>query len=248
MCTAQNIGPVNICTFLGAISMNLELRAGIIKEILADKGKVIVSLEQDDDSDSYELSVLQRNTLKNRHYHLPDVGEQVYVLMDEQATEGMVLGSIYSEADPPPIDNANKYYLEFEDGTSVEYDRKEHSLKLKVSSKGTIEIECEGNVSIQTDRNLSLNARQKIALTAPEIALNTAALTCSDPDAPTGIGRAVLKSNLDIQGHSFNLSSLNASVTALQASLNGPLSVTGNISATGTILDTGGNSNHHVHP
>lgn len=227
--------------------MNVELRAGIIKEVLADKGKAIVSFEQDDESESFELSVLQRNTIKNKHYHLPDAGEQVYVLMDEEATEGMILGSIYSEADPPPLNDADKYYMEFEDGTSVEYDRKEHSLKLKVSSKGTIEIECEGNISLKTDKALSLSALQKIALTAPEIALNTAALTCSDPDSPSGIGSAVLRSNLDIQGQSFKLNSAAASVTAVQSTLNGPLSVKGNITATGSIMDTGGNSNHHVH-
>ena len=227
--------------------MDLELRAGIIKEILPDKCRAIVHLEQDDDSDTYELSILQRNCLKNRHYHLPDVGEQVYVLLDSEATEGMVLGAIYSDADPPPISDPDVCHFDFEDGTVVEYDRKQHSLRLKVSSKGTLEIECEGDVSIKTDKSMNLKATQKIALTAPEIALNTGALTCSDPDVPSGIGRATLKANLDVQGQFFNVSTRNASLTAIKTQLNGDLAVSGDISATGSIMDAGGNSNHHVH-
>ncbi|MBQ4419758.1 MAG: phage baseplate assembly protein V [Synergistaceae bacterium] len=233
--------------------MSAQLRIGVIKEVLADKDRCIVHFSEDDDLDSCELCVLHCNSLKNRHYHLPDANEQVYVLTDENGEEGVILGAIYSEADPPPLSDTDKYYMDFEDGTALEYDRKEHKLKLKVSSSGTIEIECEGNVSVRSDRALSLTAAQKIALTAPEIALNTAALTCSDPDAPSGIGSAVLKSNLDIKGQTFKLNSSSASLTAVQAALNGPLSVTGavnvigNISATGSIMDAGGNSNHHAH-
>lgn len=232
--------------------MLVELKPGIVKEVFADKGKAIVTFEQDE-SESHELSVLQLNTLKNRHYHMPDVGEQVYTLMDEHAEEGMILGSIYSEVDKPPLSDINKYHLSFEDGTSVEYDRQAHKLKLKVSSSGTIEIECEGPVSVQTDKNLNLRAVQKIALTAPEIALNTAALTCTDPESELGTCNALFRGNMDIRGQSFQLNTSNINSTAMQASFNGPLSVSGavsvqgNISATGTILDTGGNSNHHVH-
>lgn len=228
--------------------MNLELRAGIIKEVLADKCKAIVHLQQDDDSDTYELSVLQRNSLKNRGYGLPDVGEQVYVLLDSEATEGMVLGAIYSDADPPPISDPNVYHFDFEDGTTLEYDRKKHDLKVRVSSEGTLEIECEGDVLIKTDKSMSLKATQKIALTAPEIALNTGALTCSDPDIPSGIGRATLKASVDIQGQTFDLSTRNASLTAIKTQFNGDLAVSGDITATGSIMDAGGNSNHHVHP
>lgn len=233
--------------------MAAELRIGVIKKVLADKDRCIVHFAEDDDLDSCELCVLHCSSLKNRHYHLPDENEQVYVLTDENGEEGVILGSIYSEADPPPLSNADKYFIEFEDGTSVEYDRKEHKLKLKVSSSGTIDIECEGNISVRSDRALSLNAVQKIALTAPEIALNTAALTCADPATPGGIGSAVLRSNLDIKGQTFKLNSSSASLTAVQAALNGPLSVTGavnvigNISATGSVMDAGGNSNHHAH-
>lgn len=227
--------------------MPAELLIGTIKEVLADKGKAIVHFEQEDEQNSYELNVLQRNTLKNKHYHLPDIDEQVCVLTDENLEEGIILGAIYSDVDEPPLNDTDKYYLEFEDGTSIGYDRKAHKLHLKVSSKGTIDIECEGNISIQTNKDLNLNATQKITLTAPEIALNTAALTCSDPDAPTGIGSAVLRSNLDIQGQNFKLNGLNASITTLQTSLNGSLNVAGNVSATGSIMDAGGNSNHHVH-
>ena len=100
---------------------------------------------------------------------------------------------------------------------------------------------------------MELNAKQRISLTAPEIALNTAALTCSAPESSIGICNATIKGNVDIQGQTMKLNSSSASLTAVQATLNGPLSanghvsVSGNIFATGSILDMGGNSNHHAH-
>jgi phage baseplate assembly protein V len=227
--------------------MATELEVGTVKEVLADKGKVIVHFAQHDEQDSYELSVLYANTLNNKHYRLPDVDEQVVVLTDENMEEGVILGSIYSDVDQPPLNDPNKYHFCWDDGTTVEYDRKAHKLKLKVSSSGTIEIECEGNVSVQTDKSLKLEAEQKIALTAPEIVLNTASLTCTDPESELGTCNATIRGNVDIRGNSFQLNTGNFSSTAIQTRFNGPLSVQGDITATGAILDAGGNSNHHVH-
>lgn len=223
-----------------------DLRAGIIKEVIADKAKAVVSFAQDDGSESHELLLLNLYSFKNRHYHLPDKGEQVYVLMDDGAEEGVILGAVYSEADPPPVCSSDKCYIDFSDGTCVEYDRSSHKLKLKISSGGSLEIECEGNVSVSAGKSIDFKASEKVVLTAPEIALNTASLSCSDPNSDSGICSASFKGNIEIKGQSFKAESIQNMFTG-PLSISGPLNVTGSISASGTIMDAGGNSNHHEH-
>lgn len=270
--------------------MGLELRAGTIKEVLPQKAMCIVFLEQDDEQETMELPLLQRATYRNRHYQLPDVGEQVYLLLDENAEEGVILGSIYSQADPPPLEEADKYLLEWSDGTAWQYDRKSHVLELKfpddtqlsydahkhkllvqVAEKGDLQVEVQGNATIDCQRTafvkaqhsvqvraqevvmveslggITLDSANGIALTAPQIALNTASLTCSDPHSELGLCQAVLHTNLEVQGETFSVQSGTLALAGA-ASLEGDLQVAGSIQATGTIMDLGGNSNHHEHP
>ena len=51
------------------------------------------------------LNVLQRNTQNNKDYSLPDVGEQIEVLLDENGEDGVILGVVYSRGDKPPFSN-----------------------------------------------------------------------------------------------------------------------------------------------
>lgn len=241
------------------------LTAGIISEVLADRGKVRVALPDQDGTDTYDLPVLQRNTRGNRHYHLPDVGEQVYVALDDNGEDGCVLGSIYSEADPAPLaDNAQtamifedsttvKYdrnahlmTVEFGDGTSIQYDAQAHDLRLTVSSNGTINVTCAGRTKV-TSKAIELSAVESIALNAPAIALNTAALTCTDPTAEHGYCNAAFKGNVTVESQSFNVASAAMTLKAPVA-VQGSLTATGSITAAGSILDGGSNTNHHTHP
>ena len=250
--------------------MTSELRVGIVKEVLPDKGKAIVTFPQYDDQDSYELSVLQANTLKNKHFHMPEVDEQVYVLMDEDAEDGCILGAIYSEADPPSQTEANVYAMEFEDKTAIKYDRKahlmtvkmadetelsydgeNHALKIKVTSGGSVEIEAEGPVSVSSAEAMTLKAAQSIALESPQIALNTAALSCAAPPSEDGSEQklsAVFQADVKIYGDDFILQAENAEIMSPLIVNSSGIYTSGSIYADGSIMDEGGNSNHHVHP
>lgn len=250
--------------------MTSELRVGIVKEVLPDKGKAIVTFPQYDDQDSYELSVLQANTLKNKHFHMPEVDEQVYVLMDEDAEDGCILGAIYSEADPPSQTEADVYAMEFEDKTAIKYDRKahlmtvkmadetelsydgeNHALKIKVTSGGSVEIEAEGPVSVSSAEAMTLKAAQSIALESPQIALNTAALSCAAPPSEDGSEQklsAVFQADVKIYGDDFILQAENAEIMSPLIVNSSGIYTSGSIYADGSIMDEGGNSNHHVHP
>ena len=250
--------------------MELELRVGVIKEVLPEEGRAIVNFPQYDEQESMELPVLQLNTLKNKHFHLPDVDEQVYVLMDENAEDGCILGAIYSEADPPSQTEADVYAIEFEDKTAVKYDRKvhlmtvkmadetelsydgeNHALKIKVTSGGSVEIEAEGPVSVSSDKAMIFKAAQSIALESPQIALNTAALSCAAPPSEDGSEQklsAVFQGDFKIYGDDFILQAENAEIMSPLVVNSSGIYTSGSIYADGTITDEGGNSNHHEHP
>ncbi len=55
---------------------------------------------------------------------LPDIGEQVVCLMDQNIEEGVILGAIYSGLDEVPVISKDKIKIKLEDGSDFEYDKK----------------------------------------------------------------------------------------------------------------------------
>lgn len=99
---------------------------------------------------SYDLPVLQRQTLKNKDYCLPDVGEHVVcIFLPTGNAEGFILGAIYSDEDLPSASSADKRVVEFSDGTTVEYDRATHTLT--INAVGPVNIVAAGNVNVTGD-------------------------------------------------------------------------------------------------
>ena len=114
---------------------------------------------------------------------MPDVGEHVGCLMDANFEDGVIVCSIYSDADQPPTDDPNVRMVRFRDGAEFAYDRESHTLTVR------------GGV-------------QRIVIeAADEIVLRSAKLVI---DAPKAV-------------------------------------FTGDVEAAGTVMDAGGNSNHHIH-
>ncbi len=91
------------------------------------------------------LPVMQDFCVGNQEYKIPDEGNQVVCLMDEHCEDGVVLGAIYSNADPPPVTSRDLYYRRFKDGTSLQYDRDAH--KLSADVQGDIDIAATGNIT-----------------------------------------------------------------------------------------------------
>ncbi|CCJ32896.1 MULTISPECIES: phage baseplate assembly protein V [Caloramator] len=122
------------------------IRVGIVSSINEKDATARVIFEEN--SISYDLPMLQHNTLKNKDYILPDVGEQVVcIFLPNSLHHGFILGSIYSSKDKPAIKNKNKRNIKFSDGTEVEYDRENHILK----------IDCKGKVIIQSATEVTIN-------------------------------------------------------------------------------------------
>ena len=133
------------------------IRVGVVTSTEPSAGTVRVQFQDADGMISYPLPVLQRKTLKDKDYHMPDVGEHVTcVCLGNGLEQGVCLGAIYSKADVPPVADQDKRHMEFEDGSWLQYDRKLHRLSGEIVSgevvlkvgKG-VQLILEGGASVR---------------------------------------------------------------------------------------------------
>jgi len=126
------------------------LKFGVVTATDPATCRVRVQYKDNESIESWWLAVAQRKTLGDRDYHMPDVGEHVACLIDAHNEEGVVLGAIYSAADPAPVDDQDKRHLAFKDGATFEYDRNKHRLTVTMpDGQARITIGQEGYVDIQ---------------------------------------------------------------------------------------------------
>jgi phage baseplate assembly protein gpV len=111
-------------------SLNPTFRVGIVQAQDPAHAKVRVVFPDYDEMISWWLPVVFAKTQNDKAYWIPDIGEQVVCLMDLRDEAGAVLGAIYSSADTPPVNSADKFYLAFKDGAHFDYDRVAHLLDL----------------------------------------------------------------------------------------------------------------------
>lgn len=143
--------------------MAVELEYGEVSAQDFKTCRIRVRLDERDGMQSYWLHVPQRHTqgTKSRPL-LPELGEQVAVLLDADGIGGVYLGGIYSTAEPPPITDENTDFVRFRDGTTATYD----------AAAGALEVVCVGSISLQAAKTIQLQAGESIALVAPRIDLN----------------------------------------------------------------------------
>lgn len=119
-------------------------RVGLVKQRDPQSARVRVTFPDHDQLLSYWLPIVVSKTQDDKGYWMPDVGEQVVCVMDEHDEAGAVLGAIYSVADTPPVQSADKYHMSFKDGASFEYDRSGHTLAVNLPSGSTMNISLNG--------------------------------------------------------------------------------------------------------
>jgi phage baseplate assembly protein V len=122
------------------------IKCGTVVAIDPEGVRVRVSMPDMGGALSPWLPVPQKGTTSARHYALPDLGEQLSFLLDANGDQGVVLGAMYSETDPPPSKDGKVQMVEFEDGLSVAYDR--GSKKLSLEGVGNIGIAIKGALKI----------------------------------------------------------------------------------------------------
>ncbi|MBH8611961.1 phage baseplate assembly protein V [Pseudomonas mohnii] len=177
--------------------MGVELEYGEVSAVDYQGCRIRVRLDDRDGLQSYWLNVPQRNTQgTQRRPIMPELNEQVAVLLDADGVGGVYLGGIYSSAEPPPVTDEDTDFVRFSDGTVSTYDR----------VAGVMTLDCVGALRVKCGRNITVESGEPVVVKAPSATL----------DIP-------------------------------QVTLNGDLQVNGNITATGSVMDASGNSNHHIH-
>ncbi len=120
------------------------LRFGIVSQIDPIKVQARVSFE-DDESTSFWLPIIQTKTLKDKFYAMPDIGEQVACLMDENSEDGVILGAIYSTEDVSTTQSEKQLSINLEDGSYINADKENQTLTVAFSKMKLIgNIEHEG--------------------------------------------------------------------------------------------------------
>lgn len=108
------------------------LKFGVVTRVDAANCRARVRYQDNEGIESWWLAVIQRKTTGDRDYHMPQPGEHVACLVDAHNEEGVILGAIYSAADPAPVSSQDKRHTQFEDKTEVEYDREAHELRASI--------------------------------------------------------------------------------------------------------------------
>lgn len=190
------------------------IRVGEVTSVNPADMTARVTFDDDDGVTSFDLPILQRNTLKNRDHCCVDVGEDVLcVFLPTGIEEGFILGSFYAEEVMPPSDSRDVRMVEFSDGTKLSYDRSSH--KLTGDVKGDVALTVSGTVSVQAQDIVTVKSSTSITLQAPIInlngAINTAAegggagtMTISGDINQTGSQRVsgdVVAGNISLTGH-----------------------------------------------
>jgi phage baseplate assembly protein V len=132
-------------------------RVGLVKQQDLQGARVRVAFPDRDQLLSYWLPIVFTKTQNDKGYWVPDIGEQVVCLMDEHDEAGAVLGAIYSSADTPPVQSADKYHLSFKDGANIEYDRAAHALVVSLPNGATMSISANGaSIAIDASGNVKI--------------------------------------------------------------------------------------------
>ena len=90
---------------------------GIITEIQGYKAKI--RIPEYDDFETNFLDIPQLFTVSNKSQYLPEIGALVSAVLNDDMTDGAILGQIYNDIDAPDKTMAGAEHITFSDGVSV---------------------------------------------------------------------------------------------------------------------------------
>lgn len=212
---------------------------GTVSAVDTKNCRARVRLPDHDNLRSYWLDVLHRNTLKNRDYNLPDVGEQVKVMMTPDAQEGVILGAVYSEKDRPVIDNQDIRRTDFADNAYAEYDRKNSAMTIageiktltvltrdviRVETGTEIHVKAKSDITVDTAKTVTVTAAQAISVSSQD----NISMTASADMALATRGRAVL-----VSSGTTTLKSSGTTIDAPATTITGSADIGGGLTVSG---------------
>lgn len=156
------------------------IKIGIIEEIDVQRAKAKVKFEDLDNLNSDWLPVVFLKTLKDQFYAMPDIGEHVICLLDENFETGAILGAIYDSKNLPKVPSEDIDYIQYGNGTEIKVDH----------SSGDIEIKTPGNVVVKSDQKVTIEANS-VLVDAPQVRM-TGHLAVANGISSEKTGRGVV--------------------------------------------------------
>lgn len=108
------------------------LKFGIISEVDTTKGLARVNFD-DDNIVSGWLPVSVPKSLNDKFFAMPDINEHVWCMMDENAENGVIGGSLYDASSQPAGGGVDIVAIQFNDSSRVEYNRNSHVLTITLN-------------------------------------------------------------------------------------------------------------------
>ncbi len=112
------------------------VRTGTVSAVFPERDTARVTFDDKDGTSSPELHILHRYSGKNKDYWIPDIGDQALCLFnnnDKNFSTGWILGTYFTDKQPPQVASPDIMRLDFADGTYIEYDRSSSTLTVNVA-------------------------------------------------------------------------------------------------------------------
>lgn len=184
--------------------MPVELEYGTVSAVDYQNCSIRVRIDERDGVESYWISVPQRNTKgAQRRLLLPELGEEVAILIDSDGVGGIYLGGIYSSPEPPPVTDEDTDFVRFKDGTVVAYDQKQHLLN----------VDCVGDTTLKCGKGLTVKTDEPVVVNAPKGTLNIPQVDLTGNLSMTG--NLSLKGNFSQEGNQAVTGNIQATGTIM---------------------------------
>lgn len=128
------------------------IRIGRVSSVDINTNTARVAFSDKDDLVSGNLMIVNRGSMVDKDYWIPDIDEQVLCLMmpnksGQGLNEGFILGSFFSTEDGPQERSADVRAIKFGDGTVIKHDRSTGNLT--INATGDISIVAAGTLTIR---------------------------------------------------------------------------------------------------
>lgn len=128
------------------------IRIGRVSSIDVSTNTARVAFSDKDDLVSGNLMIVNRGSMVDKDYWIPDIDEQVLCLMmpnksGQGLNEGFIIGSFFSAEDGLQERSADVRAIKFGDGTVIKHDRSTGNLT--INATGDISIIAAGTLTIR---------------------------------------------------------------------------------------------------
>ena len=130
-----------------------------------NNGRVRVKFPELNGMVSDYLPVIKSHSKNDKDGNFLEIDEEVYCAMDEHCEDGIVLGAYNTDSSPLPINDRNKKYYTFSDGTHIEYDKSTHTLTADVKGIANIKaktVVIDGDLIVNGNVSDKAGTMQKI--------------------------------------------------------------------------------------